>query len=449
MSKNDFEAAQVTPHNIAVCKNGRPLLQFEPIGYEAAGFSSEENPAMVQIPYHNRFDHTLILGITGCGKSTKLMLPMIKQDIETTDAAIVVIDGKGTTSEAAAQMAKSKGRKVLHFDPMLSECPFFNPLAGTEEDAIDAVVTAFAAVNPDDSQAFKDLNELLLRNCIKVLKRLDKAKCIDGKYATLLNLSLLINDYDRGGRYLIQKFSRISAVSKEEAKENADIAAWFLSVYYENSENICENTAGVGAFLVKIFNDSRLRRVFDPDIDEGEMNQLDFEQGFAKKMVMCVTGSDSLGLKGAFLNALIEQKLKQAIAHRPQECEGAFLYIDEFQMFSQFCEMLPHLKNKQIALHAAMMSRKQLPEDSRNLVDVYVKNIITLMVMPPDALFYAIRLNSFYQALAELRGEAWEDKTTQIRTNLLAVNGDTVFYYLICDGKRAEPGLGTVLDTAC
>ena len=449
MTKTCFPVEPVPARvgDLNICRSKGLLISrtLDPEHCIEIGPSSNSVSDMVRIPYQDRFNHTLIFGATGCGKSTKLMLPMVRQDIETTDAAVIFIDGKGDVCESAVQAAKEHGRKVFYFNPTSEDCPFFNPLVGTEDEAVEAVAAAFLAMEPNSPQFFKDVDELLVSNCVKVLKRLDKAKGIDGKYATLLNLSLLVHDYDRGGRHLIQKFSCIASAIKEEATENANIASWFINEYYENRGNIYENTSGVRARLVKIFNTPNLRRILNPDINEGEANQLDFERCFAEKMVMCVTGSGGiLGTKGVFLDVLIEQKLKQAIARRSTKSEGSFLYIDEFQAFSGFCDVLPHLKEKQIALHAAMMTRRQLPETARNVVDGYMSNIIGMTLMPQDAAFYAVRLNAFYQTLAEIRGETWENETTKIREKLMAVDGNTVFHYRMFGGKRADPGLGTI-----
>lgn len=73
--------------------------------------------------------------------------------------------------------------------------------------------------------------EPAIRNGVKVLKRLDAAKgTVD--YENMDNLKLLIfNDKD-AGRSLVNEFAQIHAPSEEEAKEDVEIAQWYLNEYF-------------------------------------------------------------------------------------------------------------------------------------------------------------------------------------------------------------------------
>ena len=149
-------------------------------------------------------------------------------------------------------MAEHYGRKSVYFDPSFDNCPFFNPLFGKESDVVENMATTFRMLNPDSPQFFLDLNEQLMRNAVKVLKRLDKAEGVDGRYATFISLSTLLQNTAGKGRGFVQKFSQINAKTQEEAKENTDIASWFLNDYFAEKSKTYENTSGVRSQVSKL-----------------------------------------------------------------------------------------------------------------------------------------------------------------------------------------------------
>lgn len=92
----------------------------------------------VSIPYDDRFFNTVLLGAAGSGKSRKVLLPMIQQDIsENPYAAIVVFDADGGLSGHAAQAADKIGRPYLLWDPTKENCPFFNPMIRPEDAVLE------------------------------------------------------------------------------------------------------------------------------------------------------------------------------------------------------------------------------------------------------------------------------------------------------------------------
>ena len=107
---------------------------------------------------------------------------------------------------------------------------------------MENIATTFKMLNPDSPQFFLDLNEQLVRNAVKVLKRLDASEGVEGKYATLIRLSQLLQNSGGQGRDLVNAFSKVSAATDSEAKENADITSWFLNDYFPERSKVYENT---------------------------------------------------------------------------------------------------------------------------------------------------------------------------------------------------------------
>ena len=61
---------------------------------------------------------------------------------------------------------------IQYFNPVLKDCPYFNPLEGYEDDVVENIVNTFRIMNTDSAPFIRDLEGIVLRNAVKVLKRL-------------------------------------------------------------------------------------------------------------------------------------------------------------------------------------------------------------------------------------------------------------------------------------
>lgn len=142
--------------------------------------------------------------------------------------------------------------------------PHFNPLVSAEDQ--------FLEFSCKETCCEYDVR-IVLMNAITVLKKLDKNEGVGGRHATLVNLSRLLQNSGGVGRKMIMEFSQIASQTKEEAKENADLASWFLNDYLSEKSHIFEKTSSVRAFL-ELMNHSVFGRMLNPDYNKGEVAQL-------------------------------------------------------------------------------------------------------------------------------------------------------------------------------
>lgn len=361
------------------------------------------------IPYKDRFLHMLILGATGSGKTSQVILPMCYQDIQNLDAGLTVLEPKGDLAREVAMMAKDLGRPYIYFDPSVDNCPFFNPLIGEESDVIENAVVTFNALNPDSPQYFKDLSEQLVRNSLKVLKRLDKDKGIDGYYSTFIWMSRVLQNNGGQGRELVQRFSRIHSSTPDEAKENADIASWFLNEYFAERSKIYENSSGIRSQVSKVIANQYLRHILNPDVEKGEYNQVDFDKHLADGGVICIsTAQGLLRDLGKFLGYFLILQFKSAVFRRPgteDNRRAHWLYIDEFQQYSTpgFSEMLTQGRSYRVACHLATQARAQMAmgggRDGKNFVELVSTNARNIVIFPggskDDAEFYSKQFGEY------------------------------------------------------
>jgi len=355
------------------------------------------------LPYKDRFLHTLIIGVTGTGKTSQSLIPLIQQDIQNEESGVFVLEPKGDLAQKIKVMSEYYGRPAKYFDPAMDDCPHFNPLAGRELDVVENIATTFRMLNPDSPTFFLDLNEQLIRNAVKVLKRLDKDEGIDGKNATLINLSRLLQNSGGQGRDIIQRFSKIAARTDSEAKENADISSWFLNDYFVERSKIYENTSGVRSQVAKICSNEFLREVLNPNVMEGEHNDIDFDKALADGEVICISTAQGV-LRGLsrFLGYFLILQLQSAVFRRPgneNTRRACFLYIDEFQTYSNpgFGDMLTMGRSYRVASHLATQARSQMAlgagRDGKDFVSLVDSNARNVILYPgcsyDDAKFYS------------------------------------------------------------
>ena len=361
------------------------------------------------LPAKDRFLHMLILGPTGCGKTSQSILPMVNQDMQNPNWGITVLEPKGDLAIKAAMMAKHYGREVVYFDPSFKNCPKFNPLAGSEIDVVENIATTFKMLNPDSPQFFLDLNEQLIRNAVKVLKRLDKAENTEGKFATLINLSRLLQNSGSQGREFVNNLSTVTSSTETEAKENADIVSWFLNDYFPERSKVYENTSGVRSQVSKLVSNEYLREVLNPDWAHGEKNEVNFDKHLAEGGVICIsTAQGVLRDLSRYLGYFIILSLQSAVFRRPgneNTRRPHSLYIDEFQTYSTpgFADMLTQGRSYRVSSILATQARAQMAmgggKDGKNFVELVSSNARNVILYPginvDDANYYSKQFGEY------------------------------------------------------
>lgn len=343
----------------------------------------------VVIPHKDRYLHTLILGPTGSGKTSQTIIPLLNQDMQNPECGITVIEPKTDLAEKVYAMAKYYGRKVLYFNPILPDCPTFNPLYGKEEDVIENMVTAFKRLDPDSPQYFQDMNEQLLRNALKILKRLEgKGTGVLGRgdAATLIYLYRLITNAGGEGYKMVKAFSRLSVPDEETQKEHMDIVNYFLMDYFKEKSKTYENCSGLRSQVSKITSNKYLRKVLNPP---SGVSDIDFDKHLAENGVLAITTAQGkLRDLGSYLGYFIILTFQSSVFKRPgneRTRRPHFLYIDEFQTYSNpgFADMLTQGRSYRVASHLATQNRALIGmgagkegKDFLELVSTNARNIV-------------------------------------------------------------------------
>lgn len=342
----------------------------------------------------DRFLHMLVLGPTGSGKTSQTIIPMINQDMQNLESGITVLEPKGDLAEKVYAMAEHYGRKAVYFNPLLPDCPYFNPLYGEEDDVIENMATTFKMLNPDSPQFFLDMNENLIRNALKVLKR------TMGNKATLVELNRLITNSNGLGRKLVTQFSRLRAENEEIAKENTDIASYFLNDYFNEKSKTYEHCSGVRNQVSKLISNKYLRKVLNPPNGENDVN---FDKVLANGEVIAIsTAQGKLRDLGRFLGYFVILQLQSSVFRRPgneNTRKHHWLYIDEFQVYSNpgFADMLTQGRSYRVASHLATQNRALIGmgsgQEGKDFVELVSTNARNVIIYPGgnavDAKYYS------------------------------------------------------------
>ncbi|MCT4594176.1 MAG: type IV secretory system conjugative DNA transfer family protein [Anaeromicrobium sp.] len=363
---------------------------------------NKENRKPVIVPLKDRFVHSLVLGPTGSGKTSQTIIPMINQDMQNPDFGITVIEPKGDLAEKIYAMAQHYGRKAIYFNPILDACPTFNPLYGPEDDVIEDITTIFKMLNPDSPQFFQDMSEQLLRNALKILKRLK------GNSATLIDLNTLIYDDGGNGKALINQFEdynndRVKNTSLQ--KENKEIINYFRGDYHNENSKTYEHTSGVRSQVSKLVSNKYLRKVLNPEDGQSDIRfdeHLDrvYEDGKGEQLIFCIaTAQGKLRDLGSFLGYFLILSYQSAVFRRTGLEDTRMphtLILDESQKYANqgMIDLLTQGRSYRCATVLATQSLSLFEEEAgKGFLETVKTNARNIFIYPgissTDAKYYS------------------------------------------------------------
>lgn len=379
-------------------------------GNVVLGIDKETNKPMY-LKEKDRFLHMLILGPTGCGKTSQIITPMISKDLQNHDMGVIVLEPKGDLAEKVFALAKFEGRKVQYFNPMLKDCPYFNPLRGNENDVIENLVTTLKSFDTDSKGYFQDNNENLIRRSVKVLKRLY------GDDATLIQLDKLINNVGGEGAKMINAFQKLPTKNIREKNDNDSIASWFVGEYLpgtnggsgRGTQKTFEASSGVRNQIQKLIANGYLNKVLNPPTEaeakaQGiKLEYLDFDKILREGNVCAISSAQGkLRELGKFLGFFLILQIQSSVFRRPGNeftRRGCMLYIDEFQTYANpgMQDMLTQGRSYRVGCILATQNRALIGMNSggraKSFTDLVSTNARNIVIFPgansEDATYYS------------------------------------------------------------
>lgn len=365
----------------------------------------------VVIPEEDRFLNMLVLGPTGTGKSSQVLLPLIYQDIMNPDCGVTVIDPKEDLAEDVYELSKDLDRKVIYVDPTDPNCPKLNPFIGSEDVVTKTMLKIFSPTfmvrSNEEKKSLDNCRNLIIRS-VKILKTFPD---LCDNNLNINTFSNFISNKYNSSREKLNKLIETLRMKKND-KSSLNLCEWFLYQYFEPTKNIYDSCAPVRIKIDEMASNKYLSRVMSTDSMVG-IEKIDFNKHLQNKdIVIMNTKNTILGPLGKtfgefimlnYLSAVFGRK-HYAKENNAKDIPPNFLYIDEFATFSPvLTEMFTQGRSFRIGTHIAVQNRQLLKmcgeentEPQSMLIESNARNLVLFPGLNgSDAKYYSDQFYNF------------------------------------------------------
>ncbi|SMB96690.1 AAA-like domain-containing protein [Thermanaeromonas toyohensis ToBE] len=321
----------------------------------------------------DRFLHTLIVGTTGTGKTSRVLKPMIEQDLlrikNGERIGITVVEPKGDFSADVAEMARSLGIPVIFINPEDPDTPRFNPLEGDPLTVAEIMKTVLQSLFGKQEAFFRQVQEVMARNTVLLLKAA-YGDNLDIKMMTevLRNEELLLNC--------------MQAVEQKERGPSSLTQYFRQEVLGKNKEEMFRHALGLRLQLEDITGNALLNRVL---VGKSDVNLDRHLEGGGVLVVNTAMGR--LGKLGDVFGQFIIMHFQYAVFRRPgNEHTRPYhvLYVDEFPRYvnPDFERLLAIGRSFRCATVLALQTTAQLLLESKPAFrDIVLENCRNKIVL--------------------------------------------------------------------
>lgn len=341
---------------VAVNRNARlPVLKSIKRNAPENPFGVEIAPR-VTLKSEDRFLHTMIVGTTGTGKSSRVLKPMIWQDLQAIKQGkkmgLTVIEPKGDFSADVAEMAKSLDIPVTFLNPEDPKSPKFNPLEGDAMTAAEIMRTVLQSLFGKQEAFFRQAQEVAARNTVLLLKaaygdRVDIKTMTEAlRDEEILKACLKEVEKRQGGPSSLTQYFRQEVLGKDKDKMMA-------------------HTLGLRLQLEDITGNEMLNKVL---VGKSDINLDKHLEGGGVLVVNTAMGK--LGKLGDVFGQFIMMHLQSAVFRRPGNEKTRpyhVLYVDEFPRYvnPEFERLLAIGRSFRCAAVLALQTTSQLLLESK------------------------------------------------------------------------------------
>ncbi len=264
----------------------------------------------VRLTTEDRFLHCHVLGPTGSGKSSSVLMPLAAQDIRM-GHGLVLMDPKGDLADAAYRVARESGRRIIRVNPAEPSCPHYNPLDGPASQVAEGIAWCLDQLSDGGHPYYRVAARIMLLHSVRAIKAANPA---DADLGTLLT------------------FLRDDRIQKQIVQASGDQAAqqYFREQWARRSGSSREDRQGLVNRLELLWANPDVRRVLTGVGDFTWKEVLD-----DRWVVLCTLPLAELGATARALGSLLWHGLAQAAYGRNPAHDNppAFLYLDEFHQW--------------------------------------------------------------------------------------------------------------------
>jgi hypothetical protein len=410
------------------------------------GIRKEDGRAIL-LSGEDRFLHTLVVGSTGTGKTSRILTKGVYQDIqkiaEGNAMDVIVLDPDGGFGESALGFAEQMG---VHSDIIdlrgtkgQASTLSFNPFSGGDiADIVDNVRAVLKEQMGEQDPFFQNAQDDLVRTVIQVLVPLwpetDFVQFADLVTDPLHFRSVCAMVYE----HAMSMPNASSNVKKKKSEEEALTSLWekerpYIEESYDRMEphfrsmvlsasrsflmdtrteqkleHLEKVTKGLKIVVNELATNERMRQV----LRRGSLPMFDFASFFDAdktqpgRLLVVITGNRPFGkLFGKLF--LVTMKI-YALARNGTEWtrRPVYLYSDEFSVYGteSFVEAFSQIRKYRVAMTLAIQARSQLLDVSKMFLEVVEGNCRNKIIFPApsanDAKFFEDALGSITEVKA-------------------------------------------------
>lgn len=468
-------------------------------------FRDKKTGKQVAIPPTDRYLNTIIIGPIGSGKSSRMLAPIIWQELcaikKSLDAGvprgITILEPKGDLVEKTAKMCRDLDLPYVYIDPLAINTGKFNPLEGDPMLVAEATRTVLRSLAGRQEAFFALSQEIAARNTILLLKY------IRGDNVSLPDVSQALRDPSSLKKEINSLKSEIAKLSVDTRRLQEDMAALdsesprintyrFLieknyainSVrqnvvdYFENEvfgtlkEKTYQFVTGLRLQFDDLAGNELLFRVISPRIDvDGNpdyASDISLDRHLQNGGVLLVnTASNNLGRVGDAFGRYVLQHLQGAVFRRPGNEDTRPRHttiIDELSLYvaPDFERMLSNGRSYRNENIVALQSTSQLILDERKAFRETIMNLCRNKIFfggmdGEDAKYISRELGDSPSIqktytygsgfLARIMGhekvsESERDQSRFAPTALMELPPYHVAYKIVCDNRPQPPSIG-------
>ena len=379
----------------------------------------KENGQRLVISGKDRFLNTLILGAIGTGKTSRILLKAIYQDLRAMANGwfhdVIVLDPDGEFAQKVVEFAERelhiKDIQIIDLAGKLPSTHSFNPfLGGNIADIVDNVRAALQEQMGGEQDAFfQNAQDDLVRTVIMIQVSL-------WPETDFLQFADLVTDpfHFRAICNMVSEVGTGQSIKQVSKNKNKDEQAVNPELEYEgerqavkerfdllnkndrsmvltaarsflrdtNTETKMEKlesiTKGLKIVVGELANNPRLRKVFGTS----ELNAFDFKSFLATqkerpgRLVVVTTGNRPAGLLFGKLFLVTLKMYSLEREGKEDTRRPVYLYVDEFPVFGteSFTQMFSQARKYRVGMMFAMQARSQLDDVSKKFLDVVEGN---------------------------------------------------------------------------
>jgi hypothetical protein len=331
-----------------------------------------ETQEKVKVPFQNLFQHFLIVGPTGSGKTSRVIKPvawqMIKHIIQGRKMGLTIVEPKGDLIADISDWCEKIGIPYTRIDPPIGEqSAKFNPLQGDLYMAAEGTRMVMRKMFGRQDAFFGLVQEMAARNTILLLKR------IRGDNLDLNTVRRALRSHDQMKTY-------VAELEKMSGPDD-DLAQYFQhEVLGGQKDKFQQFALGLRLQFEDLMGNAMLERVITGD------SHIDLDKHLSEGGILLVnTAMGELGKLGDAFGAFIIMHLQNAVFRRPGNewtRTPHFLLIDEAARYinPDFERLLAVGRSFRCSCFLALQSLGQLQLEERasfaNIVSTNCQNKI-------------------------------------------------------------------------